>query len=257
MASYKNLLISKTEYLVGLASLLLITVACAAFSFTGADDFDLAKQEIILRKIGHEILLHSGDSTSRVLPVKKIGENEYRITFENEFTFRPDSLEKIVSRELAKDKLAHDYIVNVINCDNKEAVIYGYAIFKNTKDNIVACRGRNQPKGCYLIDIKFQNNGITTSQKGLLLGGLPLLAFIGLAISRSVKTRKPKLEATVIEKDSFEIGNSLFDPKKRRIITGQTITELTAKENKLLLPIRQMLSLNAAASKKRSGRMKA
>ncbi|SDE34334.1 Transcriptional regulatory protein, C terminal [Mucilaginibacter pineti] len=234
MASYKTRLDINTKYLLGLTALLLTTMICAAFSFTGNDDFDVARQGIMLREIGHEILLHSGDSTSRVLPVKKVAENEYQIKFENDFTFQSDSLVNIIGRSLAKNNLAHNYIVNVLNCTGKD-IIFGYAIFKNKKDNIVPCKGRKQPKGCYLVTIKFQSNSISTPQKGLLIGGIPLLAFIGLVISRSVKTRKSKPENTGVEKDSFEIGKTLFKPQKRQLIHAITTIELTAKESKLLL----------------------
>jgi len=234
MAGYKIRLNTKTKYLLGLTSLLLTTIICAAFSLTGNDGFDLARQEILLRKIGHEILLHSGDSTSRVLPVKKITKNEYQIRFENEFTFQPDSLVKIIRRSLAKDNLADNYIVNVLNCSGKD-VIFGYAIFKNEKNNIVPCSGRKQPKGCYIIDLKFQSPAITASQKAYLIGGLPLLAFIALIISGSVKARKNKIEITSAVSDGFKIGNTLFDPKKGQVITAKITTALTSKENKILL----------------------
>lgn len=224
----------KTKYLLGLTLLLSTALVCAAFSLTANDNFDLAKQEIMLRKIGHEVLLQSGDSTSRVLPVEKIAENEYQIRFENEFTFKSDSLVKIITRSLAQNKLAKDYIVNVINCSSRN-VIFGYSISQNAKDDIVACRGRKQPKSCYLIDLKFQPSGLSAPEKGVLLGGIPLLAFVGLMLSRSVKTKKINNQPAIIEKDSYPIGQAIFDPKKRQLITGEAITELTAKESKLLL----------------------
>jgi hypothetical protein len=48
----------------------------------GNDDFDIARREVLLRRIGDELLSQSGDLTSRVLPVKKIADNEYQIRFE-------------------------------------------------------------------------------------------------------------------------------------------------------------------------------
>ena len=83
MPDSRNLLSGKRKYLFGLILLLFISVICVAFSMAGSDDFDIARREILLRRIGHELLLQSGDSTSRVLPVKKIAENEYQIRFEN------------------------------------------------------------------------------------------------------------------------------------------------------------------------------
>lgn len=228
MAHYKTVWNTNARYLLVFASLLLCTLVFAAFSLVRNNDFDLARQEILLRKIGHEVLLQSGDSTSRVLPVKKIAENEYQLRFENEFAFQPDSLVKIIGRSLDKDQLAHNYIVNVLNCTGKE-VIFGYAIYKNTQDNIVACSGRIQPKACYLIDVKFQDEGIITSQKGYLLGALPLLALVGLLITRSVKIQSKRAY------QQLRLGNTLFDVQKRNLVFAGIATELTAKESKLLL----------------------
>src|SRR3982751_2390000 len=168
---------------------LFISIICVAFSMTGNDDYDLARREVLLRRIGHEILLQSGDSTSRVLPVKKIAENEYQISFENAFSFQPESLVNITQRLLATDPLASDYVVNVLNCANA-SVAYGYAISKNKKDDIVACIGRRQPIACYMINIKFKPTGITTAKHVYFLGSLLSLAFIGFIILRSVNPRK-------------------------------------------------------------------
>src|SRR5678815_5525615 len=132
----RNLLPVKRKHLGGLFLFTFIAIICVAFSMTGNDDFDFARREILLRRIGHEILLQSGDSTSRVLPVKKIAKNEYQISFENAFTFQPDFLVNTTQRLLAKDPLAIDYVVNVLNCANA-SVAYGYAIKKNKKDDIV------------------------------------------------------------------------------------------------------------------------
>ncbi|WP_285058040.1 helix-turn-helix domain-containing protein [Pedobacter ginsengisoli] len=230
------------------ALLLLIGIICAAFVLPGHHDFDLAKQEILFRKIGHEVLLHSGDSTSRVLPVKKISDSEYQITFANKFTYQTDSLVEIVRRALAKDKLADKYVITVLDCSGKD-IMFGYAVYKDKKDDIDACSGRKQPKNCYRINLKFQAAGITTSQKGLLLGGLPFLAIVGLLITRSVQSKKKQAlfaggdnstdNSKVHFKDNnehcFRLGSTLFYTDKRLLeFSGQAV-ELTQKENTLLL----------------------
>ena len=225
---------TKTKYLFGFVLLTFVATVCVAFSLTANDDIDLARQEILLRNIGHQILLYSGDSTSRVLPVKKIAENEYQIRFENDFTFRPDSLVKIISRSLEKNKLAHNYVVNVLNCSGKE-VVYGYTIYSNKQDDIIPCRGRNEPKACYVIDVKFEKQGTLIPKISYVAGGIPLLAFIGLMLSRSVKKSKNVPEHAGIVNDYLKIGQTCFYPQKRQLVNSGTITELTAKENKLLL----------------------
>ena len=74
----QNLLSGKRKYLFGLILFVFISVICVAFSMEDNNDFDMSRREVLLRRIGHELLLQSGDSTSRVLPVKKIAENEYQ-----------------------------------------------------------------------------------------------------------------------------------------------------------------------------------
>src|SRR3984885_12571480 len=185
----QNLLSGKRKYLFALTLLLFISVICVAFSMEDNDNFDISRREVLLRRIGHELLLQSGDNTSRVLPVKKIAENEYQISFENDLTFLPDSLVNTTRRLLAKDPLAGDYIVNVLNCGNA-SVAYGYAISKNKKDDIVPCRGRKQPTGCYMINIEFKPTGINTAKNGYILGSLSFLSFVGFLFLRSVKPRR-------------------------------------------------------------------
>ncbi len=81
MPNSRNLLSGKRKYLVGLIVISFMSVICVAFSITRLDDFDIARREVLLRKIGDQLLSQSGDFTSRVLPVKKIAENEYQIRF--------------------------------------------------------------------------------------------------------------------------------------------------------------------------------
>jgi hypothetical protein len=231
MLDSRILISGKRKYLFGLILLLFISAICAAFSMTDSDDFDIARREVLLRRIGHELLLQSGDSTSRVLPVKKIAENEYQIRFENELTFQPDSLVNTTQRLLAKDPLAGDYVVNVLNSGNS-GVAYGYAISKNKKDDIVACIGRKQPKARYMITIKFKPAGINTVKNRYLLGGLPFLAFIGFLFVRSVKPWRalPDVQYTAM----VTLGAVLFDAKNRKlIINGKTI-DLTGTETRVL-----------------------
>ncbi len=227
----RDILSGKRKYLYGLLLLMCVSLICVAFSMAGSDDFDIARREVLLRRIGHEILLQSGDSTSRVLPIKKIAENEYQISFENAFTFQPDLLVNTTQRLLAKDPLASDYVVNVLNCANA-SVAYGYAISKNKKDDIVACIGRRQPIGCYMINIKFKPTGITTAKNEYFLGTLLFLAFVGFIFLRPVKPRKtlPGSPHT----DMFTLGSMSFSAEARKLmINGKTI-DLTRTETRVL-----------------------
>ncbi|RYZ98169.1 MAG: winged helix family transcriptional regulator [Sphingobacteriaceae bacterium] len=220
----------KRRYGYGLIALTLISVLCVAFIMPGSDDFDIARREILLRRIGHEILLQSGDSTSRVLPVKKMAGNEYQVSFDKELSFEPEALVNTTRSLLARDPLANDYVVKVLNCSNS-SVAYGYAISKNKKDDIVACVGRKQPSACYIINISFKQAGIITAKNGYILGSLPVLALVGFIFLRPVK---PKKSLPVSEQPGFALGSLLFDAEARTLAINGNTTELTRTEARVL-----------------------
>ncbi|WP_293310155.1 winged helix-turn-helix domain-containing protein [Pedobacter sp. UBA5917] len=232
MLNSRNLLSLKGKYLFGVILFLFISGICVAFSMNGSDDFDLTRREILLRRIGHEILLQSGDSTSRVLPVKEIHENEYQISFEQQLTFQPSLMVNTIRRVLTADPQADDYIVNVLNAGNSN-VVYGFAISKNKKDDIITCIGRKQPMARYMINIKFKPTGISAARNGYLLGSLPFLAILGFIFLRAVKPRKvlPEIQST----DIFTLGSVLFDAKHRKLIINEQTIELTGTETRVLL----------------------
>ena len=232
MPDGRNLLSGRRKYLWGSLILLFISAICLAFSMSGDNKFDISRREVLLRRIGDEVLLQSGDSTSRVLPVEKISENEYQIRFENNFTFQPDSMVNTTRRLLAQDPLTRDYVVNVLNCGSA-SVAYGFAISGNKKNDIVACKGRKQPTACYMINIKFKPAGITIARNGYILGSLPFLAFIGFILLRSVKPRRvvSNSQRTKI----FTLGSVLFDARERKLIINKETIDLTGTETRLLL----------------------
>ena len=228
MNSRQKILSGNTKYIIAL--LLLVLISLVFFVNTNSD-FDLSRREVLLRRIGHEILLQSGDSTSRVLPIKKIAENEYQISFEKEFAFQTDSLVNTTKRLLVKDYHVSDYIVNVINCDNS-SVAYGYAISKNKKEDILACVGRKQPIACYKINIKFKPSDVVTANYRYYLVGLAFLLLIGFIFWKL----KPKKQLSKIDNNKlFTFGSVVFDAQKRQLEINKETTDLTATETRLLL----------------------
>ncbi|RZK41908.1 MAG: winged helix family transcriptional regulator [Pedobacter sp.] len=207
-----------------LAALFIVACGLCAFSLSDNQRIELAKREILLRKIGHELLIHAGDSVSRVLPIKHLSDDEYQITFDKEFSFKPDSLVAIVNKTLGNQH----YILNVRNCVEKETV-YGYAILGNGINEIVPCLDRVQPKNCYTIHIKFESTGITQSQTGYLLGSVPVIALLGFVIAKSKKSRKTEQPAKFIV-----LGSTHFDAVGRTLNIRSNTISLTHKENKLL-----------------------
>ena len=230
MSQRQNKLFSNGKYLFGSVALLLVAGICLAFSFTGTDDFEIARREILIRKVGHELLLQSGDSVSRVMPLNKISDNEFQVSFEREFGFLPDSLVNTTLRLLGKDAGVPDYVVNVLNCETQQ-VAYGYAISNKEKETIVSCKGRMLPIACYVISIQFKD-ALISAKSGYLLGSLPILAFIGLLFFR---TAKPKKEDQLIHAiDQFLLGGILFDAKLRKLVMREVTVDLTATESRVL-----------------------
>jgi hypothetical protein len=189
----------------------------------------------LLRRIGHEVLLRSGDSTSRVLPVRKIARNEYQISFEQAFTFHPEVLVKTTQRVLAMDPIGSDYVVNVLNCADA-SVAYAYAISKKGRNDIVSCVGRTQPLACYMINVKFENAGVDRSMAGYFLGGLFLLAFIGVLYWRPAKPRPTvgEMQPDTPPAGTITVGSMSFDAEARKLMFNGSAIDLTRTESRVL-----------------------
>lgn len=231
MQALQHLITGKRKYAVGILLLLFTAMIGLAFSMGRDDDFDVARREILLRRIGHEILLQSGDSVSLILPVQKIAENEYQVSFENELSFHPDSLVNTTQRLLAKDPLTNDYVVTVHN-NNEASVAYGFAIAQNKKNDIIACIGRKQPKAHYTINIRFKPLGIITAQNSVIMGGLTVLAFIGFIFFKPMKPRQTLPGS--MHTGMFTLGQMLFDGETRKLMLNGKTIDLTRTEARVL-----------------------
>ena len=70
-----------------------------------------------LREVGHQLLLQSKDSTSRVLPVQVIDSSTYRLSFEHDLTFEPSELVSLIETSLNKLGPTRHYRVAVVASD--------------------------------------------------------------------------------------------------------------------------------------------
>jgi hypothetical protein len=135
------------------SSIIIIAILISAVAFINKKDGVPEKHlEVVLRDLGHQLLLTAKDSSSRVLPVRKIKENTYQISFQNDFGFISDSLINLVQRTFQKNAPADNYIVNLRNCEQKETVL-AFEINNQTGD-LAPCRGRKLEVGCYIIEIE-------------------------------------------------------------------------------------------------------
>ena len=146
-------------------AIVMLAIFFIASSFTEHPDRDLrAKQvNLIIRQIGHRLLLQAGDSTSRVLPVTEVKEGSFLLRFENEFVFNHDSLMVLSKGLLPKTQFPSGYTVTVHDC-MKGGIVYGFQV-NNTSPDILACRHRSQPPGCYTIEFTFPDFYENVKQK--------------------------------------------------------------------------------------------
>lgn len=231
---------------------------------------DQATEKLVIRQIGHQLLLHAGDSTSRILPVEERGKREYLIRFAAPFTFLSDTLVAIVDRVVAANGLLSGYRVEVLQCGPQAEVIYGFQIFKDSARNIIPCLGRRQEKGCYSILIRFTETntaGMSPFSSGLLAGSLSVILVCLLLRALYLKRRaarregnmpaimesagimmenqdsptsQPHLSPEEAKKEEaapsgIAIGNLLFLQESQQLVAGSSIIMLTSKEAKLLL----------------------
>ncbi|MHA4894164.1 winged helix-turn-helix domain-containing protein [Pedobacter sp. PWIIR3] len=195
------------------------------------DQSDATMEMIVMREVGHKLLLQSGDSTSRVLPVKLLANNQYQITFEKKLGFLPDSLMKIVKESLATAGLSKDYIVNVQRYGSSQ-MVYGYAVLAQEQKSILACRGRMQPKDFYSINIQFKDNAIISSrQQRTIYMGMPILAVLGYGLYTFNMMRRKK---RILSAGEILLGNSLFNVADQYLVVNQEKKDLTEKETRLL-----------------------
>jgi hypothetical protein len=201
--------------------------------------------EIVLRNIGHQVLLHSKDSTSRVLPIKAVNDNTYRISFENRFEFTPDTLMSIVHQQLAKTDKSAVYTVSVNECDQNQT-IFAYEV-NTARGDLKPCRGRIVKKGCYVIEISFPTKK-SFNYDWLLLAFIPV-AFAGLYFVRRLnrisyprglieekvdESLSGEIESVPAATDHKKVGNFEFLESKGLLsLNGETI-ELSVKERKAL-----------------------
>jgi hypothetical protein len=257
-------------------AIVMLAIFFIASSFTEHPDRDLrAKQmNLIIRQIGHRLLLQAGDSTSRVLPVTEIKGGTFLLRFENEFVFNHDSLMVLSKGLLPKTQFPSGYTVTVHDC-MKGDIVYGFQV-NSTSPDILACNHRGQPTGCYTIEFTFPDLYANVKQKkadidqgtesvkvdpqegnpkrsafktttsgyqliNLVYGGILVLLVVTLLIGRFGKILKPvpvqDQDHAIIKESVPELaalGKFLFNVKGQRLLLGSEVISLTDKECKVL-----------------------
>ena len=212
------------------SSIMIIAILISAVAFINTNNTIPEKHvEVVLRDLGHQLLLTTKDSTSRVLPVKKINENTYQISFKNNLSFISDTLIDLVQRTFKKNALAKDYIVNLRKCEQNETV-FAFEINSHT-GNLTPCRGRTLEVGCYIIEIDMLKKN-KFNYFLLLLLIIPL-SVVGFYVKDKFQIKEDK-KLTLDNNDYIQLGNFKFYTNNNVLKSETTNITLSDKETKAL-----------------------
>lgn len=194
---------------------------------------DERRIKVSLRMIGHQVLLHLGDSTSRVMPILK-EKDRYIIPFETALEFNPENLVETINEVVKERKIAEHYILEVEDCETK-GIVYSFEVDNLEELNINSCNDRTLPKSCYqllftLITPQNSKFYVASSVENymmllILFGLIGLVAFL-LWMRKKKSTTDPNLIA---------LGEYHFDQQNTALLINGQKTELTNKEANLLL----------------------
>src|SRR5215203_6134816 len=188
------------------SSITIIVILISAVAFVNnKNEIPEKHVEVVLRDLGHQLLLTAKDSSSRVMPVKKLNEHTYQISFQNDFGFISDTLINLVQRTFEKNALANDYIVNLRNCNQNETV-FAFEINNQTGD-LTPCRGRTLEVDCYVIEIDLLKK-TKLNFFWLLLLIIPV-SFIGYYVKNRFRKKEVK-ESVFDSSDYIQLGSFRF-----------------------------------------------
>ncbi|HTE23081.1 winged helix-turn-helix domain-containing protein [Flavitalea sp.] len=189
-------------------------------SFTDHSDRDIRVKQmnIVIRQLGHRLLLQAGDSTSRVMPVTETKKGTFQLRFENDFIFNHDSLMALSKGLLPKAQFPSGYTVTVHDCKTG-GIIYGFQLNNNSPD-MLACSGRSQPAGCYTIEFAFPDFYVDAIEKKADVDQLTEPVYVE---PKEVNAKREELKAT---SSSVDIDQQTGEPKLVKANPGEVNPKL-------------------------------
>ncbi len=203
-------------------------------------NYDEGKQKVVLRKIVHELLLTAGDSTSRVLPVKEVSENEYHLLPEKPLAISPDSLVNIVNKMVQAGKLPYNFTANVVRQRDNE-IVHGFVASLSANEGEISCLGRNLPKDDYYISFIFKPKEIQWGFYWLAASlAAAILGFVWFrrnkknVVAETLEEPETVMEEEVNLEGLVSIGKYRFNLAQQYLELNGERTMLTVKEGKVL-----------------------
>ncbi|MGB0523593.1 MAG: winged helix-turn-helix domain-containing protein [Flammeovirgaceae bacterium] len=214
------------------AAITLAILVIVGFSWKAESPHYSKTVRAALRGIGHQLLLQNQDSSSWVMPIQELGDNQFEISFPSSIKIIPDSLVSLTHEALSLAQLPSPSIVEVKGCAD-QAVYYSFQIFPNLEQNDVPCLGRDLPPNCYTITITFlaapptSNIGQSLAMSGLFI--ILCVAIIPVFLKKDQPTSTPETPP-----NGHQLGNYFFDLEQHQLQINQQTIDLSAKEFELL-----------------------
>lgn len=198
---------------------------------------DVAGLNLAFRQIGHEYLLASCDSTSRIPAVEELADGTLLLRTRRYIDYK--LLAEVAQAEMVRSGYTGEYQLTLTDSESNDIFLGGVWIVGRASD-AVACLDRDQEQRAADIRLKLLPKAAKpTATKPWLLAGGSLLMLLGIAASfRPRKEEEPLVDNPVEEalpSYGLSIGkNAVFLPVAQQITVNGEEQTLTFREAKLL-----------------------
>lgn len=208
-------------------------------SATGRTDKpDFARSvNLALRRTAHHLLREAGDSTSRIPAVQRPNAATFQIQLDHALNY--GRLPALLQQSLALYAIDENYDVAVLDCSTS-AVQLGYTLSDVREQNEVPCIGRDQKKGCYMLQVVFAGPP-SQRQPGVLgwagVAGLMLLAGVFIAWQKTNAKGKSVISPYTAPGETesvIQAGKLTFHLTNQMVEVAGSRQTLTYREAKLL-----------------------
>lgn len=190
------------------------------------------KTNLALRKAAHLLLTESGDSTTRIPPVRNVAQDVWQVEFPHSFDY--DRLPKLLDSSLKEHGIGRSYDVAILTCKDMELTL-GYNARDLNDAGEAPCTGGTMPEDCYILQVMFAAETQAGSKVllALCLAGLFVSAFF-MAKSLKKQSIQAPLQAVEPENGLIAIGQAQLSISNLTLISGNKRQQLTYREAKLL-----------------------
>ncbi len=198
-----NLSKSKKYFILSLVLTVFLVWNQSTISSSKINSDGVAK--IVLRDVGHQLLLSNNDSISRILPVVSNNDNKFTLSFESKLSFLPQDLLSISQKKIEESSLQQHYRIEVVQCDNHETA-YSTEVDEQTDFSLIPCKTRRLPENCYQILYTFFEVDSQSSIFIIVIYILLLISIILFVVSLiKAKRIEPKNIKEVLTLGIFEL----------------------------------------------------